>query len=307
MQKVLLKNLLTSFKDKFSDSMTVKDLRLLVSSYTNIKDENLLMKLELEFNGIMKDYGLNTKIFDHIYLKVYDISYFPINININYYEKTVFLDLNKKIEEIKTKVNSELKIPKERQEFYLDERLLYNENNINYYFDPFRYKLEFKISEASNNDKILLKLKYPNGQIKEVKTDILNSGYTFLNELNNNEMQYPIPYDIYYMNQKLDLFDLLITYNIKNGDMLELKKRYNMQIFVKTMTGKTITISISPEDKIFVLKFFIQLREGVPPDQQRLVFDGRQLEDNRSLADFNIQKESTIHWVLRLRGGNTKL
>ena len=267
MQKVLLKNLLTSFKDKFSDSMTVKDLRLLVSSYTNIKDENLLMKLEFEFNGIMKDYGLNTKIFDYIYLKVYDISYFPINININYYEKTVFLDLNKKIEEVKIKVNSELKIPKERQEFYLDERLLYNEG----------------------------------------KTDILNSGYTFLNELNNNEMQYPIPYDIYYMNQKLDLFDLLITYNIKNGDMLELKKRYNMQIFVKTMTGKTITISISPEDKIFVLKFFIQLREGVPPDQQRLVFDGRQLEDNRSLADFNIQKESTIHWVLRLRGGNTKL
>ena len=185
--------------------------------------------------------------------------------------------------------------------------MLCNEDNINYNFDPFRYKLEFKISEASNNDKILLKLKYPNGQIKEVKTDILNSGYTFLNELNNNEMQYPIPYDIYYMNQKLDLYDLLITYNIKNGDMLELKNRYNMQIFVKTMTGKTITISISPEDKIFVLKFFIQLSEGIPPDQQRLVFAGRQLEDNRSLADFNIQKESTIHWVLRLRGGNTKL
>ena len=73
MQKVLLKNLLTSFKDKFSDSMTVKDLRLLVSSYTNIKDENLLMKLEFEFNGITKDYGLNTKIFDYIYLKVYMI------------------------------------------------------------------------------------------------------------------------------------------------------------------------------------------------------------------------------------------
>ena len=70
MQKVLFKDLLTSFKHKFSDSMTVKDLRLLVSSYTNIKDENLLMKLEFEFNGIMKDYGLNTK-----YLIIYILKY----------------------------------------------------------------------------------------------------------------------------------------------------------------------------------------------------------------------------------------
>ena len=308
MQKILFKDLLTSFKDKFSDSMTIKDLRLLVSSYTNIKEENLYMKLEFEYNGIVNHYALNTKIFEYIYLKVYDSSYFPIDININYYEKTIFLDLNKEIEELKSMVNSELKIPKERQIFCLDENLLCNEDNIKHHnFDPFTNKLSFDISGALNDDKCLLKLQYPNGQIKEIKTDLLNSGYTLFKELNDNKIQYPIPYDIYYMNQKLALYNLLVSYNIKNGDIIELKNRYNIQIFAKTLTGKTFTINISPEDKIFMLKFFIQLIEGIPFDQQRIVFAGRQLEDNRLISDYNIKYDATIHLVLSLRGGNTKL
>lgn len=97
----------------------------------------------------------------------------------------------------------------------------------------------------------------------------------------------------------------IADYNIQKESTIHLilRLRGGMQVFVKTLTGRTMTVDVEATDSIASIKEKIMNKEGIPVTEQRLIFGGKQLENEKNIADYNIQKESTLYLVLRLRGG----
>ena len=282
-------------------NLTIDDFKKVIKDKTGIKEENQRFEIIRDKKELYHCKG-DDNFWENFELKVYDKTRYYTGLKRDFYETEIILDLKKKVEELKKMIYEQVKIPTERIEFYLDKKKLDN----NYFLEDdnlINKELTIKVTKFLKDT---LKLKYPNSEIKEIKTDLCNTVIEFLKEIEpeavniDSASDFFIKYDLYWNNKKLPFVNILFNLGIKSGDTIELRKRDNIRITIKTLTQRTFIMNLSPNDNIGLYKFFINIMGYAPINQQRLIFNGKQLDDNKTFADYNIKNESTLHLVLRL-------
>ena len=292
---------LLDYPELIKPNVKIDDIRKVIKDKIGIKEENQRFELVgidshyFEFKG---DYNF----WENYELKVYDKTRYYTGLRRSFYQTEIILDLKRKVEDLKKIIFEQVKVPTDRIEFYLNKNKLDNDyclDNVNLITKDLLIKVNKYINDV-------LYLKYPNSEIKEIKTDLCNTGLEFLKEIEPDSINidppkdFLIKYDIYFNNKKLPFLDILFNSGIKSGDTIELRKRDNIRITTVTLTGKKTFWKVSPHDTIGLFKNFLHFYEGIPTEQQRLIFNGNQLDDNRIIADYNIKNESTLYLVLRL-------
>ena len=278
----------------------MKEVKAMIKNKTGIKEED--QRYQITFNY----YGDGSNFFDNAKLNIYDNSKYRAKLVRHSYFQDFILELHEGAgtnQQVSQKIFEQTNVPIERLKFISDEfdsSYYHTEENCD--VNSFRDKISLiKITKELND---IINIKYPNGEIKEIKTDLFNTGLELLEELQNNKIQQSsdIKYLLVHNNKNLFLEDLLINQGIKNRDLIEINNTGMIHFSVKNLTGKTIKIETPPNISVKLLKYFILIKEGYPISEQRLVFDGKQLENSTSIAEYGIQNESTLTLVLSLRG-----
>ena len=279
--------------------LKIKDIKARIKAITNIEEKN--QKFQIKFDFALNN--CNEELFwKYVTIQVYNAAEYRTSLTRNTYHEDIILDLNKKIGELKKIVSEQTKVPVHRIDFQIYQRELNDNIKINSY-NLFEEKLLVKINKSSINK---IKIKYPDNEIKEIKTDLYNTGMEFLEEIQGDKIikNNDIEYYILFNNEKINVDNTLINAGVKDGDIIELKYRGNKyEIFIKTLTGNTLTFNAEPSDKIIYIKSLIHYFEGIPCDQQVLIYGGKQLEETRTFNNYGIPSGACLHLVLRLKGG----
>ena len=229
---------------------------------------------------------------------IYNVTRYYAKIKKKFYETEVILDLTKKVKELKQLIFVQKKFKIDSLEFRIGD-FSPREDEVLSNYNLFDGKLSIEVKNKILND--VINVQYPNSDTIEITTDLSNTGIELLEEIGGIENvmtpYFRVLYDLYYNNEKIPLENVLVNVGVKSGDTIILVKRNTFQIFQKTLTGKTYTLEVNPSDSIKLYKIFCYYKIGIPIDQQRIIFASKVLEDNKTLADYNISKGKQLYIV----------